>query len=109
MSTTAVGREAEERASLFLQESGYTILSRNFHSKFGEIDIIARKENVLHFCEVKYSKLYDPFIQITPLKMAKIIKTIGYYFLRHHENSDYEIDAILVTDEKIEFIKNISY
>lgn len=104
-----VGKEAEDRASLYMQKEGYTILSRNFYSKFGEIDIIACKENILHFCEVKYSKSYDPIIRITPSKMAKITKTIDYYFLKMKSSCDYEIDAILVTEEKLELIKNISY
>ncbi|MDD2383284.1 MAG: YraN family protein [Sulfurospirillaceae bacterium] len=107
--STAVGKEAEDRASLYMQQEGYTILARNFHSKFGEIDIIAHKEDILHFCEVKYSKLYDPIIRITPSKMAKISKTIDYYFLKMKVSCDYEIDAILVTEEKLELIKNISY
>lgn len=107
--STAVGKEAEERASLYLQKEGYTILLRNFNSKFGEIDIVAKKANILHFCEVKYSQSYDPIVRITPSKMAKIIKTIDYYFLKTKTSYDYEIDAILVTEKNIELIKNISY
>ena len=105
----SVGKEAEEKASLYLQKEGYTILERNFHSKIGEIDIIASKENQLHLFEVKYSKNYDPIDRITPAKMAKIIKTIDYYFLKHAYSLDYQIDAIIITDEDIEMIKNISY
>ena len=71
-----IGNEAEDKASSYLQKKGYTILERNFHSKFGEIDIIAQKENVLHFCEVKFSQNYDPITRITSSKMNKIIKTI---------------------------------
>lgn len=104
-----VGKEAEEKASSYLKKEGYTILIRNFHSKFGEIDIVACKDNILHFCEVKFSKQYDPITRITPLKMAKIIKTINYYFLIHSCFYDYQIDAILVMPDKIEIIKNISY
>jgi putative endonuclease len=103
------GKRAEEKASSYLEALGYTILTCNFHSKFGEIDIIAQKEGVIHFCEVKFSQHYDPLWRITPSKLAKIIKTIGYYFLRYPSSSDYQIDAILVTNEKIEIIKNISY
>jgi len=102
------GKEAEKRASLYLQSLGYQILTCNFHSKFGEIDIIALKENILHFCEVKFSKNYDPLERITPSKMAKIIKTIHYYFLTHPSSYAYQIDAILVTPKGIEIIKNIS-
>ncbi len=102
------GKEAEEKASLYLQSLGYKILTCNFHSKFGEIDIIAQKEGVLHFCEVKYSQKYDPLWRITPSKMAKIIKTIGYYLLLHNPQCDYQIDAMTVTPNTIEIIKNIS-
>jgi len=103
------GLEAENKASFFLEKEGYTLLARNFHSKFGEIDIIALKDNILHFCEVKFSEKYDPILRITATKMAKIIKTINYYLLLHPNSYDYQIDAILVTAEKIEIIKNISY
>jgi len=103
------GLEAEEKASTHLQKEGYIILTRNFHSKFGEIDIIALKDNILHFCEVKFSKKYDPITRITASKMAKIIKTINYYLLTHSNSHDYQIDAILVMPENIEIIKNISY
>lgn len=103
------GREAEQKASIYLQKKGYEIITQNFYSKFGEIDIVAKKENVLHFCEVKFSQKSDPVLRITPAKMAKIVKTIGYYFLTKQVDCDYEIDAILVTPENIEIIKNISY
>lgn len=105
----AVGNEAEERASCFLQTQGYTIVCRNFYSKFGEIDIVALKNNILHFCEVKYSKNADPLFRITPSKMQKIIKTIGYYCLKNPTSYDYQIDALLVSDETIELIENMSY
>ena len=104
-----VGKEAEEKAAAYLQTKGFEIFTCNFHSKFGEIDIVAFKEGVIHFCEVKFSKNSDPLWRITPSKMSKIIKTIGYYFLLHPSSYDYQIDAILVTNEEIEIIKNISY
>jgi putative endonuclease len=92
-----IGIEAEEKASSYLVKEGYRLLARNFHSKFGEIDIIALKDNVLHFYEVKFSK------------NIKIIKTVDYYLMTHPSTYDYQIDAILVTPENIEIIKNISY
>jgi len=105
---TSEGKEAEIKASLHLQTLGYTILTCNFHSKFGEIDIVAYKEGVIHFCEVKFSKKYDPLWRITPAKMSKIIKTIHYYLLVHHPDCDYQIDAIIVTPNTLEILKNIS-
>ena len=102
------GLEAEDKASFYLQKMGYKIIDRNFHSKFGEIDIVASKENVLHFCEVKFSQRSDPILRIIPSKMTKIIKTIGYYFLTKRIHCDYQLDAILVTPEKIEIVHNIT-
>lgn len=103
------GRKAEDRAAFYLQSLGYTILKRNFYSKFGEIDIIAQKEGIISFCEVKASLKYDPLWRITPSKLSKIIKTIAYYFMLNPSQKAYQIDAIIVKKEHIEIIKNISY
>lgn len=46
----------EDKACNFLKKQGFEILKRNFHSKFGEIDIIAKKDEILHFIEVKFTQ-----------------------------------------------------
>jgi putative endonuclease len=104
-----IGSKAEVKAQEYLKNLEYTIVDTNFYSRFGEIDIIARKEDVLHFIEVKYSKRYLPHFRITPIKMDKIIKTIHYYMYTKKIDSDYQIDAILIEDTKIELVENISY
>ncbi|ANI89568.1 hypothetical protein A9P82_09855 [Arachidicoccus ginsenosidimutans] len=48
-----VGDKGENLATVYLEKLGYKILYRNWRFKFVEIDIIASKENVLHFIEVK--------------------------------------------------------
>jgi len=50
------GDRGEEAAANFLQNTGYTILKRNYRQRFGEIDIIAFRDGVLVFCEVKSSR-----------------------------------------------------
>lgn len=104
-----IGNEAEKKAVEYLKSLGYSILETNFHSRFGEIDIIAKKENNLHFIEVKYSKKSDPFERITPTKLTKIIKTIEFYMYRTNINFDYQIDAILICDESLKMVENISF
>ncbi|WP_168236858.1 YraN family protein, partial [Campylobacter fetus] len=47
------GFKGENMAAKYLVSQGFEILEKNFHSKFGEIDIIAKKDDVLHFVEVK--------------------------------------------------------
>ena len=49
-----VGTEQESRVQEYLQTQGYEIVARNFFTKHGEIDIIAKKEGYLIFIEVKY-------------------------------------------------------
>jgi len=101
--------EAEERVVEFLIKNGYKIIKRNFHSKFGEVDIVAKKDEILNFFEVKYSKKYDPVYRITPMKIKKIIKTIDYFFMINNSDDEYQICAALVTPNGIEVIENISY
>ncbi len=103
-----IGQRAEERATTYLIDEGFTILERNFHSRFGEIDIVAQRDGVVHFVEVKYSKAYEPIVQITPAKMMKLYRAIEYYRLTKNLSLPYQIDALLIKDTSIELVENIS-
>ena len=48
------GADNEKRATEYLIDNGYSILERNFRNKTGEIDIIAKNDNLIVFVEVKY-------------------------------------------------------
>lgn len=47
------GKWGEELAATYLREKGYQIVFQNFYSKYGELDIVAKKRNLLVFIEVK--------------------------------------------------------
>ena len=49
----AKGRTGEDVACIFLEKNGFKILVRNYQKKWGELDIIATKDGVLDFFEVK--------------------------------------------------------
>ena len=105
----AKGNVAEEKACSFLYDNGFTIIEQNFYSRFGEIDIIATKENVLHFVEVKSSDDYEKAIQnITKSKISKLLKTGDVYIKKNAYEGDYEYDALIVTPEEIYHIENIT-
>lgn len=92
-----------------MQSLDYNIIERNFHSKFGEIDIIAKRADMLHFIEVKATNTANSAIyRITPAKMTKILRTIEFYFLRKGIMCAYEIDALCIDKDKVELIKNIT-
>ncbi|WP_434580397.1 YraN family protein [Sulfurimonas sp. NW15] len=105
----AKGNIAEEKAALFLQEHGYTILEKNFYSRFGELDIIAFKDNILHFVEVKSGENYELAIQnITPAKLSRLIKTAQVYMKKNTLDPEYMFDALIVTPKNIEILENIT-
>ena len=103
------GNIAEDRASDFLFDNGFTIVERNFYSRFGEIDIIASKENVLHFIEVKSGIDYESAVQnITPTKLSRFTKTCYVYLKKNALDVDFMIDAVIVTPDQISLIDNIT-
>lgn len=54
MTSTETGRRAEQAARVYLEMRGYKIIEQNWRRPRCEIDIIAEKDNIIHFVEVKY-------------------------------------------------------
>ena len=106
----AFGTKSEERAVAFLQSEGFVIVERNFFAKkIGEIDIIAFKEGVIHFIEVKASQTeFDPIYNITPAKVARLIKASHYFLQTRGVDSAYVLDALLIRGGRCELIENIT-
>jgi len=105
----AKGNLAEDRACRFLDENGFTIVERNFYSRFGEIDIIAVKNEVLHFVEVKSGLDFESAIQnITPKKLSRLLRTGDVYMKKNSLHVDFMYDAIVVTPKDVELVENIT-
>ena len=103
------GNFAEKRAISFLEDSGFKIIETNFHAKkLGEIDIVAFKNDVYHFCEVKSGLNYEAAISnLTYQKLSKIKRSVDYYLQLKKLSVAFCIDAIIVNDDGIELIENI--
>lgn len=56
MDSRFLGRDGEDRAAAYLKRKGYSIVDRNYKSRFGEIDIIAKDKSFIVFVEVKARK-----------------------------------------------------
>lgn len=105
----AKGNLAEDRACVYLDENGFMIVERNFYSRFGEIDIIASKEEVLHFIEVKSGVDYEAAIQnITKSKLSKLIKTGNSFLKKNSLDVDFVYDAVIVTPLSVEMVENLT-
>lgn len=81
------GNLGEDYAAKLLKSKGYQVISRNFRTKFGEIDIVAIHEGTLVFVEVKtrWSKRFgNPEEAVTPAKLRRIKKAAEYFSLTHN-------------------------
>ena len=104
----AKGNAAEDTACEYLESRGYRIVERNFYSRYGEIDIIAYKDETLHFVEVKSGEGFEPIYNITRAKLNKIIKTVNYYIIKNAIHGPYVLDAIIIRATDIELVENLT-
>jgi len=102
------GKYFENLACQYLTSLGYEILFRNFHCRYGEIDIIALEGDVLVFVEVKGTRAgFEPAERIDSKKLSKIQMCIDK-FLKEYPARECRVDAIIIRDNQIEHLKNIS-
>jgi putative endonuclease len=104
------GDESESLATRFLEQEGFVILERNYFArKLGEIDIIALKDDALHFIEVKSGKTdFDPVYNITTTKLRKVINSANYYLKIKKLDMPFSIDALIIRHDEVEFIENVT-
>ena len=92
-----IGKIGENITKTFLMKHGFTVLETNYRTKYGEIDIVAKKDNKIRFIEVKSVKVRD-FLQINKLavrpednltrdKWSKLVVSCETY-LHHKSISD---------------------
>jgi len=86
------------------------IVERNFYArKLGEIDIIAQKEGILHFIEVKSSRAdFDPVYNLTPTKIRRVINSAYYYLKTKQLDMPFTVDALIIRKGSVELIENIT-
>ncbi|TKX31871.1 YraN family protein [Campylobacter aviculae] len=100
----------EDKACAFLKKRKFEILERNFYCKFGEIDIIAKKDDILHFIEVKFTEgNYELVERLNCKKYKKILKTIEFYKIKKGIFNDFQMDLICIKGDIVEFYENISF
>ena len=100
-----LGIFGESQAARFLKSRGYRIIKKNYRTRFGEIDIIARDGNVLVFVEVKTvvpGKVEKPTDTVNFRKQRHIAKSAEDY-LQREVKSDYDCRFDVVA---IEYINN---
>lgn len=112
--TRSDGGIYEDKAQEYLVEHGYEIVARNFRTRLGEIDIIARKNGILVFVEVKGGKPFPPpQTRVTPSKIKKLTKAIHYFLSRKISADSYhtirlDVLVVLEPDYEIQHFEDIT-
>ena len=105
-----LGREAESRAAEFLRARGLNIIERNWHCRFGEIDLVARAGETLVFVEVRLraSRTHGGAAEsISMAKRRRLTAAANSYLARRRDERPCRFDALLIEAEgRIEWIRN---
>lgn len=109
-----IGRAGEKEAFGFLKRNGYKIVATNFRTPFGELDAIARIDDLIVFVEVKTRatpSLGPPTLSVTGRKALHIVKNALFYLKRYGlTESRWRIDVVSVNLDfanKLKMIKII--
>lgn len=113
MSSTESGRQAEQAAATYLEMRGYKIIERNWRRPRCEIDIIAEKDGVIYFVEVKYRRNYNQGGGLEAITSSKL-KRMHFAAASWREELKYfgpsQLAAVEVTDPNytvVSFIDNV--
>ena len=112
-----LGKLGEDKATDYLKQKGYSILHKNYSTKFGEIDIIAKKNNCLYFVEVKTRTNTNyglPHDAVNFIKIKHMKKTANYFLLKNqYKNFKLKLSviSILLNEKdvvKLDFFESIT-
>ena len=101
MNTKITGNAGENKAADYLIAQGFSIIERNYRTNGGEIDIIALKDDVVVFVEVKSLPNGSPELlknELNRRKLQRIVKTSKRFLLKHRQysNSYVRYDVIVI-------------
>lgn len=97
-----IGKKAEDIACSFLQRNGLVLIERNYHCRYGEIDLIMQDTDTLVFVEVRYRKIatFGSAIEtVDSHKQRKIIFTANYYLQKHPGNQPIRFDVVTLAPQ----------
>ncbi|MCP4130297.1 MAG: YraN family protein [bacterium] len=115
MHNKELGDSGEDEAVQFLEQKGFEIVERNFrYQRSGEIDIIARKDSLLIFVEVKYraTPIFGGALYSVSSKKKRTLRFIANRFLEANpllntKHMIYRFDMIAFENNEIKWIEDI--
>ncbi|WP_439151069.1 YraN family protein [Winogradskyella sp.] len=111
-----LGKKGEQLAVDFLLKENYKIVERNYRFDKAEVDIIAKKDNILAIIEVKTRSTKDfgnPQDFVKPKQIKNLVKAVNEYVIENDLESEVRFDIIAVVKENngfsIEHLPNAFY
>ena len=98
------GISAETRAAAYLIAKGYRILAKRYRTPHGEIDIVARRRNLIAFVEVKArASLDEAAYAVTPRQQQRIVNAAQAWLMAHPEHAEFDLrfDAVLIAPRSL--------
>ncbi|NJW52241.1 YraN family protein [Salinimicrobium oceani] len=98
-----LGKKGEDMAVAFLLKNGYEVVARNFMYQKAEVDIIARKGDILAVVEVKTRStpdFGDPQDFVKKKQINQLVKAIDHFVNEHHLNVEVRFDIIAIIKNK---------
>lgn len=121
-----IGKLGEDIAVKYFKNKGYSVIERNYWQKWGEIDIVAEKDGIIHFVEIKSvsyvtsqngvsheNSSLGPEVHMNREKMKRLSRVIETYILDKDIESNWQIDLLLVhldtntKTAKVDLMENI--
>ncbi len=117
-----IGQIGEDSACKYLVRHGFNILDRNYLKKWGEIDIVAKKDGKIRFVEVKSvsrdldnvthetGDSYRPEDNMHPLKVKRLIRAIESYLMEKNvsDETEWQLDLATVEIDKDKRLSRVS-
>ncbi len=101
-----LGKRGEQLAVDFLTEKGYTIAARNYRFNKAEVDILAKKDNILAVIEVKTRSSTDfgnPQDFVKPKQIQQLVKAVDYYVTDNNLDIEVRFDIIAIIKQNNRF------
>lgn len=109
--TTIIGRQAEQAVVEHLLKNGYEVMSTNWRTRWCEIDIVAKRLEIVYFIEVKYRKTSNygnGLSYITPKKLRQMHFAVEFWNAKHRWEGDCRLLVASVSGEKYSKINIVS-
>jgi putative endonuclease len=109
MDEKRIGEIGEEAACQYLREAGYRIVTRNWGTRFGEIDIVARDGDVLVFVEVKTRRGQESGVAeaaVGPAKQRRLTAAAKAFLAAYRCDLASRFDVVALEGNEVQIVRN---